>query len=193
VTRASCGRHVLAVGTLFLVQACDGRAASESARPYPDAPEVAQAPCPLGGVWEVRLENGTDPRHRAAGWIAITDSTGPRGPADERSGRAAVARWRGQHDIDMDSLFRPGEGGFASTTVMEGSEEDVRSGLEAGFMPAGDSVGMALLPFVSHGPLNLYGQLRGDSISGRWIQRTNEPSVPQGSLLMIRREGCSSG
>jgi hypothetical protein len=188
VRTSSTGR-LLAGGAFLLTAACLERRGHER-RPYPDAPVVATAPCPLGGVWEVRLAHRSDSSHRATGWIAISDSTGPRFSLPDSGVDAAL--WRGRYEIAIEPLFRPGEGGVPSMSVQEGATADeIRSGVLALVLPPGDSVAIGLSPPITHGPLTLAGRLRGDSIIGRWVQRTHGSTVPDGPMVMIRREGCA--
>jgi hypothetical protein len=188
VRTSSTGR-LLAGGAILLTVACHERRAAES-RPYPDAPAVAAAPCPLGGVWEVRLAHRSDSSHRTTGWIAISDSTGPR--FSPPGGGNDAALWRGRYQIPLEPLFRPGEGGVPSMSVQEGATaDDIRSGVLALVLPPGDSVAIGLSPPITHGPLSLFGRLRGDSVIGRWVQRTYGSTVPDGPVVMIRREGCA--
>lgn len=154
--------------------------------------QAAGAPCPLSGHWEVRLRRDStarlDDRARtAAGWVALVDSGG--GSVPTRGGSTA-AIWRGTYEVGTDSLFGPHEGGVASTSVGSGTEEEIRSTVQA-YMLDASTIEIDLSPLVSHGPLSLTGQLEGDTIIGRWRQRSEDYlGAPTGPLVMWRRRAC---
>ena len=150
---------------------------------------IIGAPCPLGGRWSIQLWRDTlrttppiDGR-RSTGWIQIADSAGSR-----QIGQS-TATWQGHYALAIDGLFGPNEGGVMSTSVKAGTRAQVQSGLEARLVDGRLSVDLS--PLVSHGPVSLEGQFRGDSIEGRWEQRSEDfLRAPRGRFLMIRGSPC---
>ena len=154
--------------------------------------QATGAPCPIAGHWEMRLRRDStarlgDRQRAAVGWVALVDSGGSSVP----TGRGTAGPvWRGTFDVALDSLFGPGEGGVASTSVESGTPEQIRTTVHA-YMLDTSTIQIHLSPLVSHGPLSLTGHLHGDTITGRWRQRSEDYlGAPTGLLVMWRRQAC---
>lgn len=174
-------RRLLAGAAFLLTVACHDGQPEAVARPFPDAPPVANAPCPLGGVWQVRLVNRLDSTPHTTGWIALSQMA-PDAPND--------AVWIGRYAIRLEPLFRSGEARIPWTSVVPESEGDDYTDAWALLVAGGDSVVIGLSTEMTHGPPDLHGTLRGDSIVGRWAVRGADPGTGYGPFAMSRREGC---
>jgi hypothetical protein len=84
----------------------------------------------------------------------------------------------------------PAEGAVLSTSVGEGTQDEIRQGVDAYLADSG-KVWIYLSPLVSHGPLMLRGALESNTISGIWAQRSGDfPHAPHGPFVMYRRGAC---
>jgi hypothetical protein len=71
--------------------------------------------------------------------------------------------------IDFSPFFGGRIARDVSTTVFGPVDSGFVNEATAGFAPP-DIVHMTLIPRISHGRIEMTGQLRGDSITGRWVQ-----------------------
>ncbi|HEX6042428.1 hypothetical protein [Longimicrobium sp.] len=75
----------------------------------------------------------------------------------------------GRFDVDLSVFFSGPFASDVSTTVYGGQPADfLRQAVGEVF--ADDSVTMVMIPGMSHGGLSLEGTLRGDTVSGMWVQ-----------------------
>jgi hypothetical protein len=107
-------------------------------------------------------------------------------------------RWRGRYELEWWRLWGPEEGHLNSTSTTAGTEDEIRHGIIANL--DGDVVYMTFSPLTSHGPINLWGVWRGDTIDGEWGQRSgmipplgsHDEGPPHGTALLSRpRTNCS--
>ena len=130
--------------------------------------------CRLEGAWAVTLKMdsaalvGPRPTARVTGGaILFADSL-----ANDwlrTGGDSRMTYEAGRFDVDLAPFFGGPFAQDVSTTVMgPGGPDLLREA--SGSVFSGDSVGITLIPRMTHGGLSLSGRILGDSVTGDWIQ-----------------------
>jgi len=188
--------RVTLVAGAALLAACrrtdsPAKAARGDSAPAVPTARAAVANCGLRGDWAATLMRG---RREVRGTIAIADSAGPRAPSGIPY--RTLPTWRGRYAVSTVPLFAAGEGRVESTSRSAPSGGESVNPVYA-VLSLDDSVALTFEPHVSHGPLSLVGVLRGDTITGRWAERTGAPAppgqpdpTPRGAFTLVRAAGC---
>jgi hypothetical protein len=146
----------------------------------------------LTGRWHAVLER---PGYKVWGVIDINrdpDALPPGAYVRDR-------RWHGRYELEWWRLWGPKEGPLSSTSTGAGTEDEIRHGILAYL--DGETVDMTFSPLTSHGPINLWGVWRGDTIDGEWSQRSgmippfgsHDEGPPHGTALLTRPMTSCSG
>jgi hypothetical protein len=154
---------------------------------------AAAAPCAFTGHWNAVLER---PGYQVHGTIDINAKAESLPPGTYAKWRD----WRGRYELEWWHLWGPKEGQLNSTSTGSGTEDEIRHGLRAS--ANGDTISITLSPLTSHGPINLWGVWRGDTIRGEWGQRGDLSFVlagrhgdgpPHGTALLTRPATSCAG
>ena len=154
------------------------------------AKRAAPAICKLAGNWSIQLTLETTPqattphlkkqlpkqsslsstRKQIEGTL-VFDSSLPasdrRAPKDDPTLDEV-----GTFSIDFRPFWNKQVNPEGSTTIMPSQTGRDRLTEAAGYVCAGDSIQIDLIPTLSHGGISLEGHVRGDKITGKWNLRT---------------------
>jgi hypothetical protein len=97
----------------------------------------------------------------------------------------SVVRYEfGRHAIDFSPIFGGPVASDVSTTIFGGGASLFYE--VSGLVETGDSATLVIVPRMSHGGLSLWGQIHGDTLSGRWSQNAYRDGA-RGTFVMVRR------
>jgi hypothetical protein len=164
---------ILTATIIILSAACAKEANRTAPSERSRTAAASDTSCVFTGRWDALLSR---PGYQVHGITEINSTPDSMPPGYNLNWR----RWRGRYDLEWWRLWGPKEGRLHSTSTGPGTEEEIRHGI---FVSAArDTISITLSPATSHGPINLWGIWRGDTIRGEWAQRSRRPPPPPGEV-----------